>query len=242
MDKEPHSQPGELASTPLIEPNPLIDIRETTAEPIGFKLFEARYGNNPEMLALNTPLALILLMQATDVTLALGPEHDATLHDEKSQTFTDSLLTAMISEKRHAGYSIVISSFANYAGFGSEEQLCEHLSGFVDDKSRYLSGFRHMRFLERLEPVAKLRDTVYLITYAAERMLDATLDGLSMSYEGGDMSIFDQALFREYCNPFYEEPLHDVINVDMGQHGISGQVRKRLAHEAHYLRKTEFAN
>lgn len=232
MEKEPVSPSVDEWDSAEPDHPEIIDIRE----PTGFALVEIRYANDPELLTQNTTLALALLMRATDKMLVQGPEYDSIILNQRSQAFTDTILKSLISEDRRASIAALASSFTLYAGFSTNKLFGDHIRSFIWEKNQFLTHFDEMHPQRQLEQQTHLRDTVYLLNYASERLLDSKLDTVTMCYEGGDMSGFDAELFREYCSPFIEEQLHQGISEEIGRNGLSSQVRKRLICEAYYWR------
>lgn len=230
MEYEPQTPESEPAQYPE-QPDLVINLRENLDEPIGIAVLDQKYADNPEHLIQNSMLALILLLQSTDKVISLGPDYDGTLLGEKTQKFTDELLLSIAAGRTPGGYSMIAEELAEAAGSPSVELFCDHIKDFIAHKNHYLNNHNVMRYEQRIEPQARLRDSIYLITFAAERVLDRRLDTMDLSHEGGDIGSLDPELFAEYCGPFRFEG-----NIPTGTaKGLSGQVRRRLIFEAEHL-------
>jgi hypothetical protein len=234
MEHEKQPPQGELAPQSPEEPDQIIDIRETVAEPTGIYYYEQKYGHDPELLAQNVALGLVVALRDLEATLTFGPDFDTSLHGQSSQQFISDVTVKLTEQERRSAYSSLRDSFATYAGFSQPDELASLWQEFDREISAFLANFYDFDFETRLEFLERYRDTIFLTTCMAERPIDSALDNLPMTYEGGDMKDFDDETFTEFCLPYLSEPVNNNVFGTSSQSGISGQVHQRLILEAHH--------
>jgi hypothetical protein len=154
----------------------------------GFDMLDTLYGHDPQKLATNSALALVLLLDETKQSTNLGA--DTPIRDQKSQEFLDSLITTLVAEERRSGYAHLFDVISVNLG-GSAEFAKTTMLDFLDAKQRLIYSSDHKTTDEQISLTEQLHNFIYPIQRAVVQFLEEDIGHSELSGQADDVLLWE---------------------------------------------------